>query len=129
MSQSSSSPALPIVCLALMSSTVVYAVLAWLLLSGQMGEGEAARSVAAVPWLPGGGVALLLLGSLIGRRFRRLPEHSAVQGTIVTFACYEGAAIIGLVTAIATYQVWWAWGLSFAALAAMALAWPSKRAT
>lgn len=129
---------LRVICSALLTSSVLMGAVSWFVV-GRMGM------ESAVPELPGLPLSLTVAGTvliLLASRIRsgllgRIPPPALAPGpepvlaayqraTIVSFALFEGAAVLGLVLALITGQVRYGLIFSLAAVLSMLVRWPRQ---
>ncbi|HVS01582.1 MAG TPA: hypothetical protein VMT16_02345 [Thermoanaerobaculia bacterium] len=129
-----------VVCAAMILGVGAFAVMAWVLVD-RPGATPLVPADAPV-WLTGFGllvaVALLLAAPLLHRRLldrsvapedrgRLAPALENYRlATLLAFVLREGAAMIGLMLALATGQALWAYALAAATVVAMFWGWPRR---
>ena len=129
---------LNVVCLALVGSVGVYAVVAWYLVygSGGLGGPGLPDTLAAV----GAAFAIALLVAAPVVRRKTLEKATRVRdsegdatalesyrlATLLGFILRDGAAIVGLMLTVATGEPMWCWALGAVTVVAMFASWPRR---
>lgn len=127
---------LQVVAGALAASVVIYAGVAWFLTTEAFGADLGPQGLPAFwpRFLAVCGIGLILVAPLVERRIRAAGRGEEMgeglseyrTAVLVGFALREAASVLGLVIAVLTGDALWCYGLSAAALVAMAAGWPSR---
>ena len=130
---------LNVVCVGMVISVGVLAIVAWFVASGQGELGQVGPPVPAVLAYLGFavGLALLVAAPIVHRKMLaraasslRADEHTDTVlesfrlATLLAFILREGAAIVGLMLTLLTNEPMWSYVLSALAIVAMIWGWP-----